>query len=272
MRKIPLLLLAISVLLTACSTTTKPVDTSKPEPVIPPPVVTTKAIKPASTEGILARVPNVAKTFSTAKKRLYNEVYTGHQRTLYCDCKFTKTRRVYLGSCGVKARKNERRAKQLEAEHVMPAYHMGQNRACWQQKLCTNSKGEAYKGRKCCEKSDKVFKAAHNDLHNLYPAVGEINGDRSNYKFGMIADEKRAYGQCDFEVDKAAKRAEPPNNVKGNIARTYFYMSDTYAIPLAKQQRQLFEAWDKGDPVDNWERERNQRIKKIQGNANAYIQ
>lgn len=226
---------------------------------------------PADIQKILARIPNPVKTFSTAKKRLYDDVYREHKRTFYCDCKFTQSRKVYLGTCDVKARKSERRSKQLEAEHVFPAYHMGQHRACWRQKLCENSKGEKFKGRKCCEKKDKVFRVAHNDLHNLYPAAGELNGDRSNYKFGMISGEKREYGKCDFEVDKEAKRAEPPENVRGNIARTYFYMSSTYNIPLSKQQRQLFKAWDKSDPVDDWERERNKRIEKIQGNKNPYI-
>ncbi|HHL18444.1 MAG TPA: endonuclease I [Thiothrix sp.] len=261
MRKVVLFAVIISIL-SACSTGRKPTQPTPPVSVAPP----------AETEQqILARIPKPIGSFGTAKKKLYNKIYKGHQRTLYCDCKFTTTGKVYLGSCGVDSRKNERRAKQLEAEHVFPAYHMGQNRACWTQKLCTNSKGEPFKGRKCCEKQDKVFRVAHNDLHNLYPAVGEINGDRSNYKFGMIAGEKRAYGQCDFEVDKEAKRAEPPENVRGNIARTYFYMSKTYNMPISKQQRQMFEAWNKSDPVDDWERERNQRIEKLQGNKNPYI-
>ncbi len=32
------------------------------------------------------------------------------------------------------------------------------------------------------------------DLHNLVPAVGEINGDRSNYRFGMISGERYRCG------------------------------------------------------------------------------
>jgi deoxyribonuclease-1 len=35
---------------------------------------------------------------------------------------------------------------------------------------------------------------------NLVPSIGEINGDRSNYKFSMIGSEERQYGACDFEV------------------------------------------------------------------------
>lgn len=234
-------------------------------------VVGCGSIKKAVEYGSQATLPNTPKSFSQAKNKLYETIYQGQAQTFYCGCKFTQTRRVYLGTCDVKPRVNTTRAKQLEAEHIFPAYHFGQFRACWREKLCTNRKGERYGGRKCCNDIDPVFRTAHNDLHNLVPSVGEINGDRSNYRWGMIAEEKRDYGSCDIEIDKANRRAEPPESVRGNIARTYFYMSDTYDIRLSKQQRQLFTAWDKLDPPDSWEKERNQRIKKVQGNLNPYI-
>ena len=110
------------------------------------------------------------------------------------------------------------------------------------------------------------------DLHNLVPAIGELNADRSNYRFGMIEGEKRRYGQCDFEVEFKAKKAEPPEAVRGDIARTYFYMADRYGLKLSKYQRKLLGVWGRSDPVDNWERERNQAIDEIQGNGNSYIQ
>lgn len=217
-------------------------------------------------------LPATPKTFSTAKKTLYETIHKGHQETFYCGCKYTQTRRVYLGTCGVEPRKNAKRAKQLEAEHVFPASHFGQHRQCWREKMCTDSRGKPYGGRRCCEEIDPVFRAAHNDLHNLQPSVGEVNGDRSNFRYGMIEGEKRQYGQCDFEVDFNADRAEPPKNVQGDIARTYFYMRDTYDIHISDQQTKLFKAWNKLDPVDDWERERNQRIKQIQGVGNKYIE
>lgn len=219
----------------------------------------------------IGQLPNTPKTFSTTKKVLYNDVYNGHKKTFYCGCKFTSTNKVYLGTCNAEPRKNVSRAKRLEAEHVFPASHFGQHRQCWQQKLCTDSKGNKYGGRKCCNKIDPVFKTAHNDLHNLFPVIGEINGDRSNYNWGMIPGEKQSYGQCDIEVDSSIRRAEPPDNVKGNVARVYLYMSETYGIRLSDQSKQLYQAWNKLDPVDSWEEERNKRIKEAQGNTNRFI-
>ncbi|MEM7018445.1 MAG: endonuclease, partial [Pseudomonadota bacterium] len=199
-------------------------------------------------------LPKTAKSFSTAKRYLYDDIYKGHKTTFYCGCKFNKNRDVSLGSCDVRPRKNEKRAKQLEAEHVFPAYHFGQHRQCWREprKVCAEEfkNGKKISGRECCEETDPVFLRAHNDLHNLYPSVGEINGDRSNYRWGMIAGEARAYGSCDIEVDSSSRRAEPPESVRGEIARTYFYISETYGINLSDQQRKMFEAWNKEDPPD----------------------
>lgn len=99
----------------------------------------------------------------------------------------------------------------------------------------------------------------------------ELNGDRSNFRFGMIPNEPRAYGQCDFEVDFKDRRAEPPANRQGDIARIYFYMRDQYGLRLSRQQTQLFEAWARIDPVDEWEKVRDLKIETIQGNSNCYV-
>lgn len=211
---------------------------------------------------------HIPSSFSKAKRLLYNKVYQGHKTTFYCNCQFNYKREVDLSSCNVEHRRNKTRANRIEAEHVMPAHEFGMFRACWQSPLsvCGNRGGRA-----CCLKKDRTFKKAHNDLHNLFPSVGEINGDRSNYRWGMISGERRAYGSCDIEVDSRIRRAEPPEQVRGDIARVYFYMSETYRVRLSKSQRQLFEAWNKLDPVDSWEIERNKRIKKIQGSGNPFI-
>mgnify|MGYP000376079600 CR=1 FL=1 len=66
--------------------------------------------------------------------------------------------------------------------------------------------------------------------------------------------------------------AEPPARARGSIARTYFYMRDTYQLTLSRQQTQLFNAWNKQYPVTDWECERDERIAKVQGNHNPYVQ
>ncbi|MFO1424354.1 MAG: endonuclease [Candidatus Competibacteraceae bacterium] len=118
---------------------------------------------------------------------------------------------------------------------------------------------------------DPVFEAAHNDLYNLFPAEGEINGDRQDFNWGMVPGAARDYGRCAMKIDAGIRRAEPPDAVKGDIARAMFYMSATYGFHLSDQDRQLFTAWSRQDPPDAWEQTRNQRIAAIQGKDNPFI-
>lgn len=80
------------------------------------------------------------------------------------------------------------------------------------------------------------------------------------------------YGKCEMQVDFKVKRAYVRDKIKGDIARMYFYMSDKYNINLSKQERQMLEAWNTQDPVSSWERIKNKRVEKLQGNSNPYIQ
>ena len=210
-------------------------------------------------------------SFRKAKKELA-KMYVDHRTTFYAGCEFGKKGHVEGEMCGYKPRKNEKRGKKIEWEHVVPAWAFGHALQCWQDKVCSNSKGKLYKGRKCCGKRDATFRAMESDMHNLVPAIGELNGDRSNFRYGMISGESRKYGVVDFEVDFKQRVAEPAEAVRGDIARTYFYMEKTYGLNVGKKQRRLFAIWDRSDPVDAWERERSRRIALIQGNSNSFVE
>lgn len=209
-------------------------------------------------------------SFGLAKKELMH-LYQDHAETFYAGCRYDKRGHVDPRACGYTPRKNAKRGGKVEWEHIMPAWAFGHSRACWREAICTDSHGKAYKGRRCCERTDALFQAMESDMHNLVPAVGELNGDRSNFRYGMIAGEPRNYGQVDFEVDFKQRVAEPRGRVRGDIARAYFYMEHSYGLRLGKSQRRLLEAWDREDPVDAWEIERNRRIMAIQGNSNPFI-
>ena len=108
-------------------------------------------------------------------------------------------------------------------------------------------------------------------MHNLVPAIGEVNGLRSNYPYRFIVGEKREFGTCDMEIEN--KTAEPPVEVRGNIARIYFYMNSAYpGMGIINDENEcLFKTWDQEDPVDAWECERQGRIEALQGNKNPYV-
>ncbi|QGG80818.1 deoxyribonuclease I [Litorivicinus lipolyticus] len=195
----------------------------------------------------------------TAMKRDATIVHAFDTRTFYCGCRFFD-RRINAAACGYEIRKQPERGRRMEWEHVMPAWQLGHQRACWRD-------GK----RKGCERNDPEYLRMATDLHNLVPSVGELNGDRSNFPFGNIRGERRVYGACDFEVDFKARKAEPPAHRQGDIARIYFYMRDRYGLLLGRSQTYLLTQWAAQDPVDQWERVRNQRIARIQGNANCYV-
>lgn len=108
-------------------------------------------------------------------------------------------------------------------------------------------------------------------IHTTWCPRSETNADRSNYGFGMIAGEPRVYGQCDFEVDFKARLVEPRPEVRGQIARIYFYMHNRYGLRMSRQDQQLYMAWDRQHPVSAWERERDRRIARIAGNNNPFV-
>lgn len=211
--------------------------------------------------------------FSKTKKMLLKQVYKDNKNTFYCnnpyeirvkkgkqkalivqDEKFYTPRNRFTK----KGKLNQRTLK-LEWEHIMPAHNFGRHLPCWKDG-----------GRKACRK-DKTFKRMESDMHNLVPSIGEVNGDRSNYRYGANKPNKTQYGNCNVQIDFKDKRAYVDDSIKGDIARTYFYMSDKYNVKLSKQERKMLEAWNKLDPVDNWERTKNKRVEKIQGNGNPYI-
>lgn len=209
-------------------------------------------------------------SFRKAKKQMV-QVYSDHRTTFYAACSYGKKGHVKAGSCGYKARKNKKRGKKIEWEHVVPAWAFGHALQCWQNKVCTTSKGKEYKGRRCCGRTNTMFRAMESDMHNLVPAIGELNGDRSNFRFGMISGESRRYGDVDFEVDFKMRVAEPALAVRGDIARTYYYMQKVYGLKITEKQQRLFAIWDREDPVDQWEVWRNQKIMAIQGNNNPFV-
>ncbi len=51
----------------------------------------------------------------------------------------------------------------------------------------------------------------------------------------------------------------------------FFYCIIRDNVNLSNQERKLMEAWNKQDPIDEWERIKNKRVEKLQGNLNPYV-
>ncbi len=215
-----------------------------------------------------AVISEAPKTFAEAKKAA-RVLYKDHRITFYCGCRYDKhSRKVDLESCGYKVVKNKKRAERLEWEHIVPVSLWGQSLECWNEAICCDENNSCYKGRNCCRKIDSAFAKMEADLHNLVPAIGEVNARRSNFQFNFLPKILDVSG---LKIDAKTQQAEPDIRVRGAIARTYLYMADTYEIPLTVQQKELFLAWHADHPPEEWEVERDWRIANIQDHHNPYV-
>jgi endonuclease I len=78
---------------------------------------------------------------------------------------------------------------------------------------------------------------AQTDLFHLYPVDGYVNSKRSNYPYGGVDDDKATYvsnngaklGPCNADSAFTGTCFEPIDHYKGDLARSYFYISTAYA-------------------------------------------
>lgn len=226
-------------------------------------------------EGLEAQDRRGPQNFRVAKKVALKRVYFDHRLTFYCQVPFeievVKGReRMVLAEDPTRYRprkpltkkgKPNIRTTRIEWEHLAPAHSLGQHLPCWREG-----------GRKACGK-DPDFRRMESDLYNLVPAVGEVNADRSNFRYAesSIGHLEGQYGPCPMGVDFKERRAFPPPDAKGEIARAYLYMSETYGIRLSDQEARLMGVWHRRVPPSDWERQRAERIEAIQGTRNRFV-
>jgi endonuclease I len=128
-----------------------------------------------------------------------------------------------------------------------------------------------------------ITKPASTDIHHLRPVDRSVNTARSNKYFGEGGSQHSEATGCYY----TSNTWEPRDAVKGDIARMLFYMAVRYegyngnpdlelndrvssSGPNIGKLSALLE-WHKKDPVDDFERKRNQVIFDIQGNRNPFI-
>ena len=197
-------------------------------------------------------------------------IWQDHRITFYCGCSFDKHLNVNHASCGY-APQDMKRAKRVEWEHIVPVSWFGAQRPCWRDALCKHKNAKSYSGRNCCEKIDPEFRKMYYDLHNLVPAIGEVNKARQNYRFVELNVRDKIYNGCELYINDDLRIVVPKDELKGMIARAYLYMAKTYPFKLNKNSQKLFITWHKQYPPSAWEIEWNKRVKAVQGTDNVYI-
>ena len=107
-------------------------------------------------------------------------------------------------------------------------------------------------------------------MHNLQPAVGEVNGDRGNFMYSQWNGGEGQYGQCAMKVDFKEKVAEPP--ARARVASpALISICATATISIFPASRRSSSMPDKLYPVTDWECQRDERIAKVR-NHNPYVQ
>jgi len=126
-----------------------------------------------------------------------------------------------------------------------------------------------------CDHPD--YKRAEGDLHNLWPEIQRINSSRGKSLYNEIEpDHKRFPHLCD-DYERSSKSGdipayvEPRELVKGNIARSIFYMYIEYGLPVPGDMKAMLKRWNRLDPPGEHEHWRNDFIFELQGTRNTFI-
>ncbi len=131
------------------------------------------------------------------------------------------------------------------------------------------------------------------DVVHVVPTDGYVNNRRSSYPFGEVESVtyKSANGYCKLGSCKTPGYSgtvfEPNDEIKGDIARIYFYMVTCYEDKATGWGHSVFASskypglqqwvldmmmrWSKQDPVDEVETARNNAVQQVQGNRNPFV-
>lgn len=128
------------------------------------------------------------------------------------------------------------------------------------------------------------------DLFHVYPTDGHVNNVRANYPYGKVGNASTTtqngskLGNC-VSPGYSQTVFEPIDEFKGDLARTYFYMTTRYysedgswsssggtnGATILPWQVNVLVQWHQQDPVSTKEIARNDSIYKLQLNRNPYI-
>lgn len=131
------------------------------------------------------------------------------------------------------------------------------------------------------------------DIVHVVPSDGKINGMRSNNPFGEISsingqsnEGYSKWGPCKLQ-GYSNTVFEPNKEIKGDIARIYFYMATCYESLAPKWGNSVFTGteynpfstwtfemmirWAQEDPIDDVEIARNNAVYETQQNRNPFV-
>lgn len=108
------------------------------------------------------------------------------------------------------------------------------------------------------------------DLYNWLPVTADVHQMLQGRTFIDIATELRP-SSCDLELSDEVAAVEPPDHLKGDIARRMLYLVGRYNISLPDQYLQMLINWDANDPVSGTEYRISRKLGELQNSDNAFV-
>ncbi|OGH01866.1 MAG: hypothetical protein A2600_09335 [Candidatus Lambdaproteobacteria bacterium RIFOXYD1_FULL_56_27] len=241
--------------------------------------------------------------FGSAKSFLRKVYRENHwNRDFYCGCplepsgKLLETKGCYVEESDLNLTRQGVAAPQLYAdrhlvvewEHVVPASvlgdrHLTLNKAkkdcrAEQPKLPNPREVDSRKLDQaiaaCGKEKYERNKTILSDPHNLYPVMGQLNALRGDKVMTAVEPAAELFSLCQFSLDAAF--VEPPQRIKGDIARIYYYMANKYPAKRAEilnfHVRAALLDWCKADPLNDEERQRVQAVVQATGVQNPFLE
>lgn len=209
----------------------------------------------------------IISSYNQAQNKVFWEYYVDRKgdesREIYCGITFKAVPRD--SGNGFMAQK-VMNLEIISIEHAFPAEWVARSLRC-------------DKKRAECRTDPDIgerFNHAEADMHNMWPALQKLNASRGFLPFAEIEGEEprevqigaRVF-QCDFENN--GEYVEPRPNVRGNLARSIFYMCDEYGFAVPKGMMPFLRQWNREDPPTPAERRRAEWIAEQQGTRNKFI-
>ena len=132
----------------------------------------------------------------------------------------------------------------------------------------------------------------YSDQYQLFPThQNNANGRRSNHPFGIVVNVTYQFMEGKVGTNAAGQIVyEPRDGHKGDAARSLFYMMVRYdgiagntwnfnwlnntslpSLSEAPQDTLVLQEWNRQDPPDKWEIDRNNYVQSIQQNRNPFV-
>ena len=132
------------------------------------------------------------------------------------------------------------------------------------------------------------------DVVHVVPTDGWVNGIRSSFPYAKVdpasvKQKDRVYNDYCMRGTSttpgySGTAFEPNDEIKGDLARIYFYMATCYYSQCGNWSGGIFKSrglvqwtmdlmmeWSKQDPIDDIELARNEAVKSVQGNRNPFV-